>query len=188
MALEKQAAPQPEQFGTGGLPPGRDVALGNARQQGGDAITDLVRQWRDQVFIRANAQQLAAADDQLWNTALGVSTTLFAAVGASSLLSSTMPPEVAGLITLVAAALAGVQTVLRFGEKSGAHRGAAASYGRMKSRLDLLLARMMKGVEPPPEELDEHMMVLERLDTETPVVSEKYWKRAKARIAAGVVA
>lgn len=40
-----------------------------------------------------------------------------------------------------------------------------------------------------PRALDneKHAVVMERLDTETPVVSERFWRAAKRRIAAGLV-
>ena len=190
MSGDRAVDQRPSQREAGGLPPGRDEALGQARERGGDALLTLLRDWRDEVRIRSNAQQLAAAEDARWSLLLGVGATVLAAVGASSVLSASSNPAVtslAGWITLAAAVLAGTQTVVRFGERSGDHRGAAASFGRVKIRLDLLLARMARGTEPTQEELEEHAVVMERLDTETPVVSERFWKKAKERIAAGLV-
>src|SRR6478735_987036 len=123
------------------LPPTRDDLMGQAKGRGDDGLFTLLRRWRDEIRVRANAQQIAAADDARNNLVLGVLVTTLAAIGASGILTGSSDVRVtsmAGLITLLAAVLAGVQTVVRFGERSGAHRGAAASFGRVKTRLDLL--------------------------------------------------
>jgi hypothetical protein len=174
-----------------GLPPGRDLALGHARGQADDPIANLLREWRDDARIRANAQQLAAAEDARNNAILGSFVIALAAVGGSATLAGsgdTRIVAIAGTLTLVAAVLAGVQTVLKFGERSGDHRGAAASFNRVKTRLDLVLARMTRGREPTDDEIDDHLIVMERLDTETPVVANRLWTKAVERIKSGVVA
>ncbi len=170
-----------------GLPPTRDVQMGSAKGRGDDALLVLLRRWRDEVRVRANAQQIAAAEDARNSLVLGVLVTTLAAIGASGILTGSSDLRVtamAGLITLAAAVLAGVQTVARFGERSGAHRGAAASFGRVKTRLDLLIARNRK---PTDNEIEDLTVVMERLDAETPVVSERFWKAAIKRIQRGVV-
>ena len=169
------------------LPPTRDDLMGQAKGRGDDGLFTLLRRWRDEIRVRANAQQIAAADDARNNLVLGVLVTTLAAIGASGILTGSSDVRVtsmAGLITLLAAVLAGVQTVVRFGERSGAHRGAAASFGRVKTRLDLLIAR---GRVPTDSELDDLTVVLERLDSETPVVSGRLWDAAIERIKRGVV-
>ena len=169
------------------LPPTRDERMGQAKGLGDDGLFALLRRWRDEIRVRANAQQIAAAEDARNNLVLGVLVTTLAAIGASGILTGSSDARVtsmAGLITLLAAVLAGVQTVVGFGERSGAHRGAAASFGRVKTRLDLLLAR---GRVPTDNELNDLTVVLERLDTETPVVSERLWVAAIERIKRKVV-
>jgi hypothetical protein len=47
----------------------------------------------------------------------------------------------AGIVALVAAMLAGLQTFYRFGELAEKHRLAAANYGDVRAELDLLIAR-----------------------------------------------
>jgi hypothetical protein len=169
------------------LPPTRDERMGEAKGLGDDGLVALLRRWRDEIRVRANAQQIAAAEDARNNLVLGILVTTLAAIGASGILTGSSDVRVtsmAGLITLLAAVLAGVQTVARFGERSGAHRGAAASFGRVKTRLDLLLAR---GRVPTDNELEDLTIVLERLDAETPVVSERLWDAAIERIKRKVV-
>ena len=55
---------------------------------------------------------------------------------------------------------------------------------RVKTRLDLLLAR---GRVPTAKEIEDLIVVMERLDTETPVVSNRLWKKAKKQIKDRVV-
>jgi hypothetical protein len=169
------------------LPPTRDVQLGEARNRGDEGLLALLSTWRNEVRIRANAQQMAAVDDARNNLVLGILVTVLAAIGASGILTGSPDSRVttaAGILTLLAAVLAGVQTVARFGERSGDHRGAAASFGRVKTRLDLLIAR---GRTPSDHEISDLTVVMERLDTETPLVAERYWNAAIERIRRGVV-
>ena len=181
------AAPPSAEDALPKLPPTRDDRMETAMGLGDDGLFALLRRWRDEIRVRANAQQIAAAEDARNNLVLGILVTTLAAIGASGILTGSSDVRVtsmAGLITLLAAVLAGVQTVAGFGERSGAHRGAAASFGRVKTRLDLLLAR---GRVPTDNELQDLTVVLERLDTETPVVSERLWDAAIVRIKRKVV-
>ena len=170
----------------GDLPPTRDEQIGPAMGKN-EGVSAVLRRWRNEIRVRADAQQLAAVEDARYNLVLGVLVTILAAIGASGIIAASSDPLVkslAGLATLLAAVIAGVQTVARFGESSGAHRGAAASFGRVKTRLDLLLAR---GRVPTAKEIEDLIVVMERLDTETPVVSNRLWKKAKKQIKDRVV-
>ena len=69
------------------LPPTRDVQLDHAKNRGDEALTALLSKWRDEVRIRANAQQLAAVDDARNNLMLGIAVTVLAAIGASGILT-----------------------------------------------------------------------------------------------------
>ena len=69
------------------LPPTRDERMGQAKGLGDDGLFALLRRWRDEIRVRANAQQIAAAEDARNNLVLGVLVTTLAAIGASGILT-----------------------------------------------------------------------------------------------------
>jgi hypothetical protein len=163
----------------------RTKQLGEVKGQGTEAANKLLEEWRRDVRVRARAQQIAAAQDARSDTLIGLSVIILAAIGASSILTASTDPKLAmaaGFIALFAAILAGVQQYMRFGERSGAHRGAAASFSRIGTRIELLT---VKGRDPSTKELGDLAVLMQRLDTETPVVSERIYNTARKQVLAG---
>jgi hypothetical protein len=105
---------------------------------------ELVEEWLSRVDRMKDAHYSAATVLQRSHMYLGLpSAILSAVVGAAVFASLSGTDSVAmkvatGLVSLLAAVLAGLQTFLRHAERAEQHRVAGAKYGALKSELQLL--------------------------------------------------
>ena len=148
---------------------------------------ELLSDWKIEADTRAIAQQEAAVSEGKTNRALGVLVTVFAAIGGTSVFASLLASDnqtvvlAAGVFTLVAAALSGIQTSLALGDSAGSHRSAAAGFFGLKERLEIAIAFHDLGSEVTKAELEDFAKDAEQLEKGTKAVSDKIYDRAKAR-------
>jgi hypothetical protein len=110
-------------------------------------IVIAARRYRDYAqFMRD--QHYGQSDNALrWNIILGIPVTLTAAVISTSIFASinSSPGNswkiLAGLVSLLAAALSALQTFFKFPELGERHRVAAAKYGSVRRALDMFILR-----------------------------------------------
>jgi 8-oxo-dGTP pyrophosphatase MutT (NUDIX family) len=91
---------------------------------------------------------------------------------------------VAGLVALVAAALAAVQQTSKLDQRAEAHRKAGAKYGDLRRRADMLRLRLEGGDLNRVEglvELDELGKLFSALGQEVLTIPERTYERAKER-------
>ena len=85
-----------------------------------------------------------------------------------------------GLVSVVAAVLTGLQTFLRFSERSEKHRAVAARYGALRREIE----EITLGEDRIPRELIAPLREsMDRLAEEAPNVSEGVWKKTKRILA-----
>ena len=109
-----------------------------------DQVAELVDRYRLRAHRSGRAQYLAAKHAARMNNRLGipvvftttaVSTSVFATLGS---FSNVFWFAITGIVSLVAAILAALQTFFRFGDRSAHHRSAGAQYAALKREFDVL--------------------------------------------------
>lgn len=141
--------------------------------------TQLLDRWWLQCK-RANVAHLRATDSLTWrNYALSVSTAVVSTVVGSSVYAALQSNTAGGVqfavasLSVVAAALAGVQNVLRYGTRAEKHRRASRDYG--------IVMRWIREVQADPPAEGIHKAVeqmrrrLDEIDLEAPNVPADIW-------------
>jgi hypothetical protein len=158
-----------------------------AGASGGKTTRKLLIFWKTEVDARARAQQQAAVSEARTSRALGVSVTVLAAIGGTSVFASLLSSNnqtvvlAAGVFTVVAAALSGIQTSLGLGESSGGHRSAAGGFFGLKERIEIAIAFHDLGTEVTKQELEDFAKEAEQLEKGTKPVSNGIYDKAKAQ-------
>jgi hypothetical protein len=114
-----------------------------------------------------------------------VGTSVFAALG-----KSVDPPLqiFVGLVSVVAAMLSGVQTVLRFSERAEKHRSVAVRYGALRREIEEILAtggqipKEPTGGQIPKERLTDLREKIDKLGDESPHIPSRIWSHTKKTI------
>src|SRR5690348_14275193 len=103
----------------------------------------LLKQWHSGVRIRHEAHHRMATQYDRYDRLLSVPMAVLSAVVGTSLfvgLEKGGGTVAAGLISMVVAVLASVQTALKCAEKASSHRASALRYGALRRRLETFLA------------------------------------------------
>ena len=144
---------------------------------------ELITQWRIRVSRMKYAHYQAAIVFERMHLYFGIpviilSTVVGTAVFASLDSSANADVQVAvGLLSMLAAVLASLQTFLRHSERAEKHRAAGARYGGLTVELEML------GIFPPgdPEQLRKRLaeftMRWTRARDESPAIPERLWRR-----------
>ena len=146
---------------------------------------EMLTRWRKNCLRSQIANYDSANHFASRNYVLGVPTVILSAIVATSVFAS-LGQEVelciqiiVGLVSVLAAVLAALQTFLKLDELAAKHRSIAAEYGSVKRRLDQEIAKLGMGEEVSQLAVND---VRERMDTlsrEGPVVPQKLWKKAR---------
>jgi hypothetical protein len=134
-----------------------------------------------------------AVDISTWrNNALGIPAILASTiVGTSIFATLNTSPDIrwriaAGLVALLAASLSALQTFFRYAERAERHRIAAAKYGDLRRRCDLLAVKYdSASTEQRPAALVELASVISDFGTlalESPGVSDHAYRRAASEL------
>src|SRR4051794_27399742 len=144
------------------------------------------RYWRDAALI-GQAHYKASERALLRHRLLGIpAIVLSAIVGTSIFATAQKSPDapwhiLAGLTSLLAAALAALQTFLRYQEVAEIHRSAGAGYSALRRDIDLFLARY-GDQSPAPAETYDRLQDLARkfqeLAKDTPPIPKASYKKA----------
>jgi hypothetical protein len=140
----------------------------------------LLKAWRDELGSMMRMHYVLSAKIRLMNYILGVPT-IFIAMLVASYIFFTINQDVGfwvkmlfGLLTLLMAILASLQTFLKYSEQAGNHRNASTRYQALFNEIDQLL------VIPPKDEaaLGEWCNKLrerwDALNLEAPSIARKY--------------
>jgi len=113
---------------------------------------------------------------------------LTATVGTAIFASATSKPALifvigTGLVSLLAAVLAALQTFFGYAERAAKYRAAAASYATLKRDLDILKTRIILTTPEPSDALDQLEALvgaISELEQEAPDVPDRFYDRARA--------
>lgn len=145
---------------------------------------DLLRRWLMRARMSQNSHYRAAIRLEREGRLLGVpaavlstivGTTVFAALQKSIEIRIQIA---IGLISVLAAVLTALQTFLAPGEKAARHRSAAARYGAIRRRIELLLA---SGVSSSDSGIERIREILDSVAESAPEIPQSVWSQEEIR-------
>jgi hypothetical protein len=143
-------------------------------------MEELLQDWRKRAYAAQTAYYDVAEQFRRWNYRLGipvvvvsslVGTAVFADVGKSSW------KWVVGLVSILAAILASLQTFLKFGENATLHGAAADWFAAIRRDIDEVLALPPEMRGKPKSCLDSIRQEMNKAGQKSPELSERLWKR-----------
>lgn len=154
------------------------------------AIVQLLRDWARRAGASADAHYALASRLSRANVRFGVPVVaLTTAVGTS--VFATLEHQVntalrvcVGIISVIAAVLASLQTFLRFGERSEKHRGAAESWANLRREIDEMVALhpdYLASRGDPKDYLDDLRRRMGEIAQQSPEMGEQGWWRPVRR-------
>jgi hypothetical protein len=90
----------------------------------------------------------------------------------------------AGVASVLAAILSGLQTFLRYAEQAERHRGCGPKYGALRKEIEQKLALPPRNEEQMEQYVDSVRIRWEKLSEDSPPVPQWIWDRVEAEIAA----
>ena len=109
-----------------------------------------------------------------------VGTSVFASLAKEA--PSTSIRIIVGSLSILAAVLAGLQTFMKFAERSEKHRSTAARYGIVRRQLEQVYAAPPEGGNWPDDLLDNLRTQLDNLGSEAPEVPLVTFKRVQKEL------
>jgi hypothetical protein len=152
------------------------------------AVRELLDRNRLRAHRMARAQFLAGKRAESMHNLLGIPVVVLTAVVGTTIFSSlgSSPNRAlviaAGLISLLAAVLAALQTFLGFAQRAEKHRASGVAYSELKRDLDLLATQLTLVAPTAAEALAELKPLLARyaaVDKESADVADAHYDRAR---------
>jgi hypothetical protein len=148
-----------------------------------DEAEALLREWGDRAAAAKKCHYELVESYRSRHTRLGIPVVILSSLVGTSLFATLGEPEVsqvlrlvAGLVSVVAAVLAGVQTFLRYSELAERHMIAADWYAACQRRVEQLLALPSEDRVDPAKALDEVRKELARIGQHSPEIGERRWR------------
>ena len=147
---------------------------------------EMLNRWRLNCRRSQIANYNCASRFASQNYLLGVPTVIMSAIVATSVFVSlgiSVEPYIqiiVGLVSVLAAVLAALQTFLKREELASKHRSIAADYGSVKRKLDQQIAKLEAEEEVSQQTVDSIRGRMDRLSIQGPIVPRDIW--AKARV------
>lgn len=149
---------------------------------------ELIRTWHYRVCRIQFAHYDAATHFERLNLVLGipviilstvVGTTVFATLAESS--TSIRTQLLVGLMSVLAAVLASLQTFLRFSERAEKHRACGAKYAGLKAELEIVQA-LPRETSEMKEFLESFCARWGALHSESPTIPDRIYAKATAKV------
>lgn len=140
----------------------------------------LLKTWRDELGVMMRTHYLLSSRIRLLNYILGVPTIVIAMLVASFIFSSLNQgvglwvKMLFGLLSLLMAILASLQTFLKYSEQAENHRNASARYQALFNAIDQLVAIPPKDEAALGEWCDKLRERWDELNLEAPSVARKF--------------
>jgi hypothetical protein len=144
---------------------------------------ELLEGWQERVHVLENAHYQACNSFGRRRVFLGVPATILSTVAGTSVFAS-MSSEVTtgvrlavGLISVLVAVLTGMQTFLRYDERSGKHRAAGVQFGILRREIEL-----ERATRPPDTSIERLQAMKESLDAlykESPEIPQEIFDQER---------
>jgi hypothetical protein len=154
------------------------------------AVIDLLRDWEGRAGASANAHYSLATRLSQANIRFGVPVVVLTTfVGTSVFATLQHDVNIAlriavGMVSVLAAVLASLQTFLRFGERSEKHRTAAEAWAALRREVDEMVAlhpTYLASRGDPKQYLDDLRRRMGEIAQQSPEMGESGWWRRERR-------
>ena len=152
-----------------------------------DAVVERLRDWERRSAAAAEVHFQTAEYLGRWNLFLGIPVVVLSAIVGTSLFA-TLSKDVnvgiritAGVISVIAAVLASVQTFLRFGARSEQHRVAAERWSAIRREIEKALALPPELAGNPKQLMDDVNIHMDDAADKAPAMPDRRWRRALAK-------
>ena len=149
-------------------------------------VRSLLTQWHVRCRRNRVANYAAANVFSKRHIVLGVFTVSISAIVGTSVFASlgkqVMPAIqiTVGVMSILAAVLAALQTFLKYGDRASAHRLTGSRYGALVRPIEMQLA--VSKEPPPPQVVEAIKTKMDKLAEEAPELPEYIWKQSLKQI------
>jgi peptidoglycan hydrolase CwlO-like protein len=156
-----------------------------------DSVDELLKRWHKRLRESQFAHYESAKMLSRANLGLGIPVVIFSTlVGTSVFATIQSNPNLLiqitlGLLSMVAAVLASLQTFFRYSERAEKHRGVGARYGAIRREIEQVIANPQTEYSNAKETLDSLRTKIDSLADEAPEVSSQTWKRVLKQLETG---
>lgn len=157
-----------------------------------EPVLSLLRDWLQRATASQEAHYAIATRLSRYNVLFGIPVVAFATFVGTSVFA-TLQEEVdtslrilVGIVSVLAAVLASLQTFLRFQERAEKHRAAAESWAAIRREIDQMLALhpdYLAERSDPKTYLDDLRRRLDEISAQAPEIGDVDWTRAQQRAA-----
>jgi hypothetical protein len=145
-------------------------------------VDQLLRDWRNRAYAAQTGHYVMTTRLRRWNYLLGVPVVVLTSVIGTSIfanLGNQAPPIwvriAAGVVSLLAAVLSGLQTFFTFGETASLHSGAAAWYSAIRRDIEGLLALPPERRGDPKTSIESIRKEMNKVGQTAPELNERLW-------------
>src|SRR6266536_3893240 len=148
-------------------------------------VEQLLADWRQRVYAAQTAHYASADRFRLLNYFVGIPAVIFSSVVGTTIFAgleknSPKAPLVA-LASILAAALAGLQTFLRFSERAAQHGTAADWYSAIRRDIEETMHLPVECRGKAKDCLDNVRKEMNRAAQDAPELSTRFWRREAKR-------
>jgi type II secretory pathway pseudopilin PulG len=155
-----------------------------------EAVLSLLREWQQRAAVSQDAHYVIATRLSRYNLLFGIPVVVFATVVGTSVFATVQENVAAewqiavGIISVLAAVLASLQTFLRFQERAEKHRAAAELWASIRREIDQMLAlhpEYLAERSDPKTYLDQLRRRMNEVSAQSPEIGDKDFGRAQGR-------
>jgi MFS family permease len=155
-----------------------------------EAVLSLLREWQLRAAVSQDAHYRRATRMSSYNLLFGIPVVIFSTIVGTSVFA-TLQENVdvswriaVGIVSVLAAVLASLQTFLRFQERAEKHRAAAELWASIRREMDQMLALhpdYLAERSDPKSYLDQLRRRMGEVSSQSPEIGDKDWSAAEAR-------
>jgi hypothetical protein len=140
-------------------------------------LHNLINEWKQKAEVAHKGHYDAGIFYERFFLFLGIPVIVLSALTGGSEILGVIEKQVGGVISLCIAVLAGLQTFLKFSQRSERHRIAGAHYGAIKRSLEETLITLVDSNDEAKAEVHEIKNKLDSLACESPEIPKKILKK-----------
>ena len=148
-------------------------------------VERLLRDWRNRAYAAQSAHYRAADLFRTLHYVIGVPAVICASVVGTALFAGLEKDAtktiIVGSVSIVAAILAGLQTLLRFGERAAHHGTAGDWYSAIRRDIEQVLHLPIEARGKPKDCLDRIRKEMNRAAQDSPELRGRHWRREAKR-------
>ena len=155
-----------------------------------EPVLSLMREWQKRAAVCQDAHYAIASRLGRYNLLFGVPVVVFATIVGTSVFATLQENVEAswriaiGIVSVLAAVLASLQTFLRFQERAEKHRAAAELWAAIRREIDQMLALhpdYLAERSDPKTYLDQLRRRMGEVSGQSPAIPDKDWTASNAR-------